>query len=82
LTRRLFNDVAHFDQRLHVEFRDISDKMYQFIFDRREDDFMITTSQQTMLMHIFQQSTVVDCADVVRENIDVIHEINDHYLTK
>jgi hypothetical protein len=56
--------------------------MYQLIFDRREDDFMTTISQQTMLMHFFQQSTIVDCADVVRENIDVIREINDRYFTK
>jgi hypothetical protein len=82
LTRRLFNDVAHFDRRLHVELCDISDKMYQFVFDRRENDFMTTTLQQTMFMHFFQQSTIVDCVDVVRENIDVIHEINDRYLTK
>jgi hypothetical protein len=43
---------------------------------------MTTISQQTMFMHFFQQSTVVDCVDVVRKNIDVIHKINDRYLAK
>ncbi len=51
LTRRLFNDVANFDKCLHVEFYNISDKIYQLIFDQREDDFMTTISQQTMLVH-------------------------------
>jgi hypothetical protein len=47
-------DVADFYRRLHVEFRDVSRQMYQFIFNRRKDDFMTTISQQTMFVHFFQ----------------------------
>ncbi len=76
LTRRLFNNVANFDQRLHIKLCNIFDKIYQFVFDKREDDFITTISQQTMFMHFLQQSIIIDCVDVVNEKFDVVHENN------
>jgi hypothetical protein len=67
--KRLLYDVANFYRRLHVEFRDVSRQMYQFIFNRRKDEFMTTTSQQTMIVHFLQQSTIADRADVVDKNV-------------
>jgi hypothetical protein len=82
VTRRLLYDVADSYRRLHVEFRDVSRQMYQFIFNRRKDDFMTTTSQQTVFVHFLQQSTIADRADVVDENVNVVHEIDDNHFTR
>ncbi len=78
----LFYDVADFYRRLHVEFRDVFRQMYQFIFNRCKDDFVMTISQQTMFMHFFQQSTIVDRVDVVNENINVVYKIDDNHFTR
>jgi hypothetical protein len=80
--KKLFYDVANSYRRLHVEFRDVSRQMYQFIFNRRKNDFMTTTSQQTMFAHFFQQSTIVDRVDVVNENVNVVHEIDENHFTR
>jgi hypothetical protein len=56
--------------------------MYQFIFNRRKNDFMTTTSQQTMIVHFLQQFTIVDRVDVVNENVNVVHEIDDNHFTR
>jgi hypothetical protein len=82
VSRELFYYVADSDRRLHVKLCDILDKMYQLVFDRRKRCFMSTTSQQTMLMHFLKQSTIIDCADVVNENINVVDEINDRDLAR
>jgi hypothetical protein len=82
VTRRLLYDVADFYRRLHVEFRDVSRQMYQLIFNRRKDDFMTTTSQQTMFVHFLQQSTIADRVDVVNENVNVVHEVDDNHFTR
>jgi hypothetical protein len=82
VTRELFYYVADFDRRLHVKFCDIFDKMYRFVFDRRKRCFMSTISQQTMLVHFLKQFTIVDCVDVVNENINVVNEINNRDFTK
>jgi hypothetical protein len=76
VTRELFYYVADSDRRLHVKLSNILDKMYQFVFDRRKRCFMSTTSQQTMLVHFLKQFAILDCVDVVNENINVVDEIN------
>jgi hypothetical protein len=43
---------------------------------------MTTTSQQAVLMHFFQQSTIVDRVDVINENVNVVHEIDDNHFTR
>jgi hypothetical protein len=35
-----------------------------------------------MFVHFFQQSTIFDRVDVVNENVNVIHEINDNHFTR
>ncbi len=80
--KRLFYDVADFYRRLHVEFRDVFRQMYQFIFNRRKDDFVTTISQQTVFVHFLQQSIIVDRVNVVNENVDVIHKIDDNHFTR
>jgi hypothetical protein len=80
--KKLLYDVANFYRRLHVEFDDVSRQMYRFILNRRKDDFMTTISQQTMFVHFLQQSTIVDRVDVVNENFNVIHEIDDNHFTR
>jgi hypothetical protein len=80
--KRLLYDIADFYRRLHVEFRDVSRQMYQFIFNRRKDDFMTTISQQTMFVHFLQQSTIVDRVDVVNENVNIVHEIDDNHFKR
>ncbi len=82
MIKRLFYDVADSYRRLHVEFRDVFRQMYQLIFNRRKDDFVTTTSQQTMLVHFFQQLTIADRVDVVNENVDVIHKVDDNHFTR
>jgi hypothetical protein len=82
VTRELFYYVADFDRRLNVKFCDIFDKMYQFIFNRRKRSFMSMSSQQTMLVHFFKQSAIIDCVNVVNENINVVDEINDRDFAK
>jgi hypothetical protein len=56
--------------------------MYQFVFNRRKNDFVTTISQQTMFVHFLQQSTVVDRINVVNENVDVVHKIDDNHLSQ
>ncbi len=82
MIKRLLYDIADFYRRLHVEFRDVSRQMYQFIFNRRKDDFMTTISQQTMFVHFLQQSTIVDRVDVVNENVNIVHEIDDNHFKR
>ncbi len=82
MIKEFFYDVANSYRRLSVKFRDFFDKIYQFIFDRRKDSFVTTTSQQTMLMHFFKQSKIVNCVDIVNENVEIVDEINDNYFTK
>jgi hypothetical protein len=43
---------------------------------------MSTTSQQTMFVHFFKQSTIVDYVNVVNEHINVVDEINDRDFAK
>jgi hypothetical protein len=82
VTKELLYDVADFYRRLHVELRDVSRQMYQLIFNRRRDDFMTTISQQTMFVHFLQQSTITDRVDVVNENVNVVHEVDDNRFTR
>jgi hypothetical protein len=56
--------------------------MYQLIFSRRKRDFMTTTSQQAVLMHLFKQSTVIDRVDVVDENVNVVNEFDDDHFSR
>ncbi len=57
--------------------------MYQFVFNRRKDDFVTRISQQTMFVHLLQQSTIVDRVDIVNENVNVVHEIDvNHFMRK
>ncbi len=79
--KNLFYDVADFYQRLHVEFRDVFRQIYQFIFNRRKDDFVTTISQQTMFVRFFQQSTIIDRVNVENKNVNVVHEIDDNHFT-
>ncbi len=80
--KKLLYNVADFDRRLYIEFRDVFRQMYQFIFNRRKDDFVTTISQQTIFVHFFQRSTIVDYVDVVNENVDVVRKINDNHFTR
>jgi hypothetical protein len=41
-----------------------------------------TISQQTMFVHFLQQSTIADRVNVVNENFDVIHKIDDNHFTR
>jgi hypothetical protein len=81
-TRELLYYVADFDRRLHVKLNNILDKMYQLVFDRRKRCFMSMTSQQIMLVHFLKQFAILDCVDVVSENINVVDEVNDCDLAK
>jgi hypothetical protein len=56
--------------------------MYQLIFSRRKRDFMTTTSQQAVLMHLLKQSTVTDRVDVVDENVNVVNEFDDDHFSR
>ncbi len=78
----LLYDITDFYRRLHVEFRNVFRQMYQFVFNRRKNDFVTTISQQTMFVHFLQQSTVVDRINVVNENVDVVHKIDDNHLSQ
>jgi hypothetical protein len=35
-----------------------------------------------MFLHFLQQSTIVDRVDVVNENVNVVHEIDDNHFTQ
>jgi hypothetical protein len=56
--------------------------MYQFIFNRRKRDFVTTISQQAMLMHLLEQSAVINRADVVNENVNVVNEFDDNHFSR
>jgi hypothetical protein len=43
---------------------------------------MTTISQQTMIVHFFQQFTIADRVDVVNENVNIVHEIDDDHFTR
>ncbi len=80
--KKLFYDFINFYRRLHVKFRDVFRQMYQFIFNRRKNDFMTTISQQIMFVHFLQQSKIVDRVNVVNENVNVVHEIDDDHFAR
>ncbi len=35
-----------------------------------------------MIVHFLQQFTIVNRVDVVNENVNVVHEINDNHFTR
>jgi hypothetical protein len=75
LIKRLLYDVAYSNDCLHVKFSRILRQMNEFIFDRREDDFVTTRSRLAVSVHFFQNATVAHDAKLVRQYVDIIHEI-------
>jgi hypothetical protein len=49
--------------------------MNELIFDRREDDFVTTRSRFAVSVHFFQNATVARDAKLVRQYVDIVHEI-------
>jgi hypothetical protein len=35
-----------------------------------------------MFVHFLQKSTIIDRVDVVNENVDVVHKIDDNHFTR
>jgi hypothetical protein len=75
LTKELFYDVASSNDCLHVKFLRVSRQMNELIFDRREDDFVTTRSRLVVSVHFFQNATVARDARLVRQYVDIVHEV-------
>jgi hypothetical protein len=75
LIKRLLYDVAYSNDCLHVKFSRVSRQMNEFIFDRREDRFVTTRSRFAVSVHFFQNATVARDAKLVRQNVDIVHEV-------
>jgi hypothetical protein len=75
LTKRLLYDVAYSNDRLHVKSLRISCQMNELIFDRRENDFVTTRSRLAVSVHFFQSATVARDAKLVRQYVDIVHEV-------
>jgi hypothetical protein len=59
LIKNLFYDVAYSNDCLHVKFSRISRQMNEFIFDRRENNFVTTRLRFAVSVHFFQNATIV-----------------------
>jgi hypothetical protein len=75
LTKRLFYDVAYSNDCLHVKFSRVSRQTNELIFDRREDDFVTTRSRLAVSVHFFQNATIARDARLVRQYVDIVHEV-------
>jgi hypothetical protein len=75
LIKRLLYDVAYSNECLHVKFSRISCQMNELIFDRRKDDFVTTRSRLAVSVHFFQNAAVARDARLVRQNVDIVHEV-------
>jgi hypothetical protein len=75
LTKRLLYDVAYSNDCLHVKFSRVLRQMNELIFDRREDDFVTTRSRLAVSVHFFQNATVARDAKLVRQYVDIVHEV-------
>jgi hypothetical protein len=75
LIKRLLYDVAYSNECLHVKFSRISCQMNELIFDRRKDDFVTTRSRFAVSVHFFQNATVARDVKLVRQNVNIVHEI-------
>ncbi len=75
LIQRSFYDVAYANDYLHVKFSRIFCQMNELIFDRRKDDFVTTRLRLAVSVHFFQNETVARDAKLVRQNVDIVHEI-------
>lgn len=72
--RKKFVEIINLNARFHVETSMISCQMNQFVFSRSEDDVITSALLVAVTMYAFQQSTIFLCTDVVRQNINVVHE--------
>jgi uncharacterized membrane protein YgaE (UPF0421/DUF939 family) len=75
LIKKLLYDVAYSNDCLHVKFSRVSHQMNELIFDRREDDFVTTRSRLAVSVHFFQNATVARDARLVRQYVDIVHEV-------
>jgi hypothetical protein len=75
LIKRLLYDVAYSNDYLHVKFFRISRQMNELIFDQREDDFVTTRSGFAVSVHFFQNATVARDVKLVRQYVDIVHEV-------
>jgi hypothetical protein len=75
LIKRLLYDVAYSNDCLYVKFSRVSRQMNELIFDRREDDFVTTRSRLAVSVHFFQSATVARDAKLVRQYVDIVHEV-------
>jgi hypothetical protein len=75
LIKRLLYDVAYSNDCLHVKFFRIFRQMNELIFDRRENDFVTTRLNFAVSVHFFQNVTIARDAKLVRQYVDIVHEI-------
>jgi hypothetical protein len=75
LIKRLLYDVAYSNDCLHVKFSRVSRQMNELIFDRREDDFVTTRSFFAVSVHFFQNAAVARDVKLVRQYVDIVHEV-------